>query len=80
MHLLALWSTCELVTHERLLQLGRFVTLVFGTAQAARHMHAGLLRHLLQLRMGWFDTTPSGRVISVLSKDMRQGTPPSNLG
>jgi len=38
--------------------------------RAARHFHASLLNKMLKLPMGFYDTTPLGRVLNRFSKDM----------
>ena len=46
------------------------VALAYATTNAARVMHARLVRRILRVPMTFFDTTPLGRVMNRCSKDV----------
>ena len=61
------------VTDLHVLQLGRNLALVGGTTQAAQSLHTRLLEHVLKLRMSFFNSNPSGRLVNAFSKDLHTG-------
>ena len=46
------------------------IALAYATTNAARVMHARLIRCILRVPMTFFDTTPLGRVMNRCSKDI----------
>ena len=44
--------------------------LAFGAMQASTHLHHSLLSNTLRSPMGFFDTTPLGRLVNRFSQDM----------
>ena len=44
--------------------------LAFGAMQASTHLHHNLLSNTLRSPMGFFDTTPLGRLVNRFSQDM----------
>lgn len=45
-------------------------TMVVGSVQAARLLHAALLHNKIRSPQSFFDTTPSGRILNRFSKDI----------
>ncbi|KIR99113.1 ATP-binding cassette transporter [Cryptococcus deuterogattii 2001/935-1] len=50
--------------------VGRVGISFIGALKASRHMYDRLLQRILGARMRFFDSTPSGRILNRLSKDM----------
>ncbi|OWZ29769.1 ATP-binding cassette transporter [Cryptococcus neoformans AD2-60a] len=50
--------------------VGRVGISFIGALRASRHMYDRLLQRILGARMRFFDSTPSGRILNRLSKDM----------
>jgi len=64
-------TVCSVCT--RVVGLFTFVSALLlyrGSIAASRHLHQGILHNVLFSPMSFFDTTPSGRTLNRLSKDV----------
>ncbi|QRW00087.1 ABC transporter transmembrane region [Ceratobasidium sp. AG-Ba] len=64
-----------------LLSVSTFTIHVDGSVRASRHIHDRLLASLLAAPLRWFDSTPSGRITSRFTQDIRSidGSLPNTL-
>lgn len=83
---LAFWSSANITTHaqrdfyligygsigagQALFSLLYALMLLLGAIRASRTLHRKLITNILRLPMTFFDTTPLGRIMNRLSKDI----------
>ena len=50
--------------------MGGYIGLAFGLLKSSQSLHDGLLDNILRFPVSYFDVTPTGKMLDIISKDV----------